>query len=662
MNKTAFKLLGILLCLTQNFIAQELDQTLKEIDKMKNDTNKVLFVNDAIWKFKYENPQKCIAPVEANIQLSKKLQFHNGTANAYKLYGVLMDETGRISESVKAYQDAIIYFKKAKDTIGVAKSEANIGILYRDQRRFPEAIEQFNNCLGVFERADFVMGLYMVRLNLSICEIFSGNSKAAMEHIREAEKQMKRMGVEDPNYYGNLANIYMETKNYSQAEINFKKALELDPKGHGAATWIDNLAMTYSAQKKYDKAIPLFLESIDANPNGQVYSANAMSTHWHLANAYIQNKQPEEAYKTLLTYIKIRDSIFSRNNADMLSELSKKYDTEKKMLQIKSLRTQKKIQAEKIASEKRQKFIFAGGMIVFLVLGIFLYRLVVAKKKANKVISEQKLVVEQQKESLEIKNREILDSITYAKRLQDAILPAKDFWRQQLPDSFILYKPKDIVAGDFYWLEKKTVTTDDQQDELLFFAAADCTGHGVPGAMVSVICCTALNRAVLEFHLTDPGNILDTTRKLVVETFRRSTENVKDGMDISLGCINLRTRQLFWAGANNPLWIIPGDSEEIIEWKPDKEPIGAHSIETPFTTHEMVLPPESKLYLFTDGYADQFGGESGKKFKYKQFKESILAIHSQSMLAQQEHLDYLFENWKGNLEQIDDVCVIGIRL
>lgn len=660
-NHTVLRNLFCTFLLLSNLtFSQNIDSTFQTISGMKKDTNRVNFVNEIIWNVKYQNPQRCIPVMETNVQLAKSLKFNKGIANGLKLLGILMDETGQISRAISCYQQAVTYYKKERDTIGMARVNANIGILYRDQRRFTEAIDQFNRCFPIFKRANFLMGMYQVKLNLSICYLLSGDSEKAMWAIQEAEKYMRQMNLEEPNYYGNLANIYMHNKQFAQAEKYFKKAISMSPDGHGVETWIDNLAMTLVDQHKFQEAIPLFNQSIATSKN--IYNANTMATHWHLANAYIATQRYEAATKTLKQYIAIRDSVFSKDNAALLSDLSKKYDTEKKLLQIKSLQAQKKIQNEKIASEKRQKIVYAGGMIAFLFLGIFLYRLVQQKKKANAIILEQKQVVEQQKESLEVKNQEILDSITYAKRLQNAILPAKEYWRKELPESFILYKPKDIVAGDFYWLEKREVPINGNLEELIFFAAADCTGHGVPGAMVSVICCNALNRAVLEFQLIEPGEILDTTRQLVVDTFKRSTENVKDGMDISLGCFHVKSRKLTWAGANNPLWLILGNSHEITEWKPDKEPIGTYSKETPFNTHEIILPESSKIYLFTDGFADQFGGENGKKFKYKQFKESILAICNQSMQAQQEHLDVLFEHWKGNLEQVDDVCVIGIKL
>jgi serine phosphatase RsbU (regulator of sigma subunit) len=268
----------------------------------------------------------------------------------------------------------------------------------------------------------------------------------------------------------------------------------------------------------------------------------------------------------------------------------------------------------------------------------------------------QKMILDQKK-LVQEKQKEIIDSITYARRIQEAILPPQSYWLKNLPHSFVLYKPKDIVAGDFYWIER--IITQQGKD-LVFFAAADCTGHGVPGAMVSVVCNNALNRSLLEFKLTDTGKILDKTRELVIATFGKSDNEVKDGMDISLCRLDLVTSELQWSGANNPLWYVRNG--ELIEIKPDKQPIGNYDLQTPFTSHVLQLQKGDTLYIFTDGYADQFGGIKGKKFKYKQLEEKLLAIHGLEMPEQKKILEKTFEDWKHQLEQIDDVCVMGVKI
>ena len=273
-------------------------------------------------------------------------------------------------------------------------------------------------------------------------------------------------------------------------------------------------------------------------------------------------------------------------------------------------------------------------------------------------IEKSKTIVEMQNHELEEKNHEIIQSITYAKRLQEAILPQNAFIDKHLSDYFILYLPKDIVAGDFYWFESYEING----QKLLFYAAADCTGHGVPGAMVSVVCSSALNRALLEFNITDTGQILDKVREIVIETFQKSKEEVKDGMDISLCCLNLEARELFWSGANNPLWVIRNKTVTLEAFKPDKQPIGKSENPTPFCTHHILLEEGDCIYIFTDGYQDQFGGEKGKKFMAAKMKDMFINNYKNSMISQKEIALAAIQNWKGQLEQVDDICIWGVKI
>jgi serine phosphatase RsbU (regulator of sigma subunit) len=303
------------------------------------------------------------------------------------------------------------------------------------------------------------------------------------------------------------------------------------------------------------------------------------------------------------------------------------------------------IEAKERQHEKVLLNSFIGGFAIMLVLALFIFRGYRQKQKAYKIITRQKELVEG-------KNKEILDSITYAKRLQEAILPPIGLIKKALPESFVLYRPKDIVAGDFYWIERS--------GDSLFIAAADCTGHGVPGALVSVICSNALNRTVKEFHIKESGKILDKVTELVLETFEKSESVVQDGMDISLCCINMLTKEVQWSGAYNPLWYI--ENGKMHETPADKQPVGKMENSQPFNTYNIKLQKGDTLYMFTDGYADQFGGPRGKKFKYQQLEELLLANASRPMEEQKTILEGYLDEWKGQLDQVDDILVMGIRI
>jgi serine phosphatase RsbU (regulator of sigma subunit) len=274
--------------------------------------------------------------------------------------------------------------------------------------------------------------------------------------------------------------------------------------------------------------------------------------------------------------------------------------------------------------------------------------------QATRVIMDQKTEVENQKALVEEQNREILDSIEYAKRIQAAILPPPAEVKEMLKDSFVVYMPKDIVAGDFYWM--------DSLGEEIYFAACDCTGHGVPGAMVSVVCNYVLNASINEFSIRDPGAIFDKARELLIANFAKSDEDVKDGMDASLCALNISERKLKWCGANNPIWIYRSDEKVMEEIKPDKQPIGKGYEMKPFTTHQLDLKAGDVIYIFTDGYADQFGGEKNKKLTRSRFRDLLLRIAELPMVVQREKLISFHHEYRGKQEQVDDICVIGVRV
>lgn len=261
-----------------------------------------------------------------------------------------------------------------------------------------------------------------------------------------------------------------------------------------------------------------------------------------------------------------------------------------------------------------------------------------------------RVTITTQKNEIEDKNKDITDSITYARNLQEALLPSLEEVRKEFPKSEIFYQPKAIVAGDFYWMEK--------WNNKVFIAAADCTGHGVPGAMVSVVCSGALTRSVREFHLTDTGKILDHTRNLVLETFAKSGNAINDGMDISLLSVDRETGKVSWSGANNSLWIVCDEQLQVI--RADKQPVGKNDAHQPFTTHSVQIPEGAAVYLITDGFADQFGGPQGKKFKYKQLEAFFLANHRLQLHQRMAKLKEVFAAWKGTLEQVEDVCISAI--
>jgi serine phosphatase RsbU (regulator of sigma subunit) len=339
-------------------------------------------------------------------------------------------------------------------------------------------------------------------------------------------------------------------------------------------------------------------------------------------------------------------------------------------------------------------FVIAFLGLIALVVRLSIRRVKLQNIRLEKIVEErteevvaqkaeaekQRDFAEEQKHLVEEKNAEITDSINYAKRLQTAILtPIKNI-QETFSKSFILYLPKDIVAGDFYWTN---LAKQNNRNSRSLIAAADCTGHGVPGAMVSVVCSNALDRSVKEFGLIEPGKILDKVTDLVIETFEQSEDEVKDGMDIAICSYETIGDyiEVQYAGANNPLWVVRTKNEMnvngvnavpilanadntffLFEVAATRQPVGKYAERKPFKNNVIQLEDGDTLYTFTDGYADQFGGAKGKKFMASNFKKLLIAIQQETMENQMIAIKKAFDEWKGGEEQIDDVCVIGIRL
>jgi serine phosphatase RsbU (regulator of sigma subunit) len=301
--------------------------------------------------------------------------------------------------------------------------------------------------------------------------------------------------------------------------------------------------------------------------------------------------------------------------------------------------------AEASLYRERMTRIFLFCILTLLVLiALFIANRLRHTRRQKQAIEDQKLIVEQ-------KNEEILDSINYAKRLQEAILPQLPNIKNHLPLD-ILYLPKDIIGGDFYFFENYSGK--------IFIGICDCTGHGIPGAIMSVVCHHALEKSIREFNLTDPALILKRARQIIIESLNAAEQNIRDGMDCSLLVIDSNTRQAAWAGAYNPLWIL--QDKKFVEIKADKQSVSYYEHLKDFHTHQLALETGNLIYLFTDGYADQFGGANAKKYKYKTLKEFLISISDHSPSEQVRLLKENFYAWKGTLDQVDDVAIAVIRI
>lgn len=598
---------------------------------------------------------KAIEYYKKSLKLREKINFKKGIADCYNNIGSIYTEQGEYAKSISCYLRSLKIKEQIGDSLGVATSYNNIGLVHMYQKEYKQAFSCFKKSLEFSVKMGNKKLEASVLVNMGVSFEESGEYQKAIQYytkslqIREEIEDIHGIAVS----LNNLGNIYYDQKRLDKAEENYFKSLEIhqamDDK-KGMANTLINIGNVYLGKGLKDKALKCYLDSYKiAHEIGVLVELRDATQA--LTNLYKYLGDYARGLKMYEEYIQVRDSILSEENQKEVMRQQFKYDYEMqaaadsvKRLEEKKVREALIVkQKAELKIQRNQQYMLFGGLTIVAVFALFIFN-------RFKVTQNQKKIIEEQKFLVEVKNQEITDSINYARRIQHAILPPLKTIHEWLPDSFVFYKPKDIVAGDFYWMERK--------EDTLYIAACDCTGHGVPGAMVSVVCNNGLNASVREHGMRDTGAILDKTRDLVIEEFEKSEEEVKDGMDISL--LALKPGKAQWSGANNPLWLLRDGA--FIELKADKQPIGKYTNNQPFTTHELEIKNGDVLYLFTDGLQDQFGGEKGKKFKASKLKELLLSIQHLSMEKQQEYIERVFEQWMGSLEQNDDMCLIGIRI
>ena len=557
--------------------------------------------------------------------------------------------SGNYETAAELYYEALTKWKETNDLIRIAIGYGDLAVINYYLGHFKEAADYWQKSVDIYTVKNDKTKLAGDLGNLGLVQLELGDIFKAEQNLKKSLQICIEM-----NSYNLIANAYNNLSKLESQKNNLRAAIEFNKKSieyYQKTGDTEHLINSYSNCAELNRRLNNHTDALNnINKAFELESQRNNKTNlnnllFNRAAIYADIKKHKEAYEDILQHIQIKDSLVNSENQLAVSELEKKYELSEKENENKLLNERIKV---KDAESDRQKLAISLIGIVLLFVGGAAFVLIRQNREKNRIntqLAEKNQIIEEQ-------HKDIKDSIQYAKRIQDAILPPLTHIQKFLPESFIYYKPKDIVAGDFYWMEHK--------DNFTFIAAADCTGHGVPGAMVSVVCSNALNRAVLEFNLTEPGKILDKTRDLVLETFAKSDADVKDGMDISLCAIDHKTKSASWAGANNPLWYTNG--KNIIEITADKQPIGKSDHPKPYSTHSIPVSKGDSIFLFTDGYADQFGGPKGKKFKYKQFQELLLAQNNTSPDAQMQAIHDTFIQWKGAHEQIDDVCVIGFRI
>lgn len=590
----------------------------------------------------------------------KKLKHHRGTGETTSGLGKVAYKKGEVSAALTYFSEALTIFENINYENGLPGLYINIAILYDEQNNFKQALEYYNKALNMAIKIEDDASVAAAYTNIGGIYGVMGEFKKAIDAIEKSIEIKKKLGNKKglAVAYNNLGATYYEMKDLNKAYTCFQQAYDLyiDMNDEiGIFPSCNNVGSVLLETNRVKEALPFFEKGYEIAIKINSVSKQMVSLeNLTLAHKALGNYQKALDYSIQCSSLK--DTLYNKEQAEITTELQTKFASEKKQQENEILNLQLK-------SESFTKSIFIVVAILLLVLVFFIFRGLRIKNKANialeeknKIIHEQTITLTHQKHIVEEQHKDIKDSIRYAERIQQAILPPEKVWFSILPDSFVFYKPKDILSGDFYWIEQK--------GDLIFVAAADCTGHGVPGALISIVNYNLLNKAVLEKDLNDPAEILNYVNKQLIialhQTYQESS--VKDGMDIALCVINKKSRELKFAGANNPAYVL--HENQIIQLNPDKFPVGAFIEDqiNEFKTIDFQLHIQDSVYLFSDGIADQFGGPKGKKFKYTQFKSLLLSHQESTMANQKSVLDQTLTTWKGDLEQVDDILVIGFKI
>ena len=566
----------------------------------------------------------------------------------YNEIGIIYDYKGEYSNSLDNYYKAQKCFIQINDQSSLAYVYSNIGLIYYASGEYPLSLKYQTKSLKIRIKINDIGGKSACYNNMAIVYMSQNYYSKAIEFYSKSlvidEKRNDERGIADS--YNNIGVCYMDLKQYDKAISYFEKSILISKK-HSMSSNIQNatsnLGTVYRKKKQFDLAKKYLNESLSLSlKSGDI--KNSAYCYQILTQIASEEKDYKNAYLYSEKYYSIEKKRIGEINIRQITALEVKHKYEK----------EKEIEQEKLARSKAESKMNATLLISACIVLLFVLFMSFFLYRKWKQAQEQKQEIDLKNNLLNEQNLEIYQSISYAQRIQDALLPSFEKINSIFQKNRLLYLPKDIISGDFYWtFETKTHK---------YIAVADCTGHGVPGAMMNMICHNALNRSILEFQCTMPGEILTKTRDIIVAELSRKDENVNDGMDISLIAIDSTTQQLFWSGAHNDLWILRKESKSIETINALNQPIGKHIGYSNFETHEFFVETGDRIVLLTDGFGDQFGGPKNKKFKDSNLKKLLLENQSKSLIENCEILEKTFFDWKRDETQIDDVCILLIEI
>ena len=615
---------------------------------------------------------KALEYYNEGLKIRKEVGDKHGIAESLNNIAIVFEKHGDIPHALEYHHEALKIQEEINDKQGFSLSLNNIAHIYEDQGDIPKAMEYYQKSLKIGEELNNSEGIATELSNIGLLYYKESQrnviSKSyaidtlfnkSMEYFERSLKLFTELNdsVAIATLLQNIGNIYKEKNDHSRAMEYFSRSLELRKEIHnkrGIANSLYYIGGVYLDGNDYAKALKyeqsaLLLEKELGYPRDISEIASVLSEIYQAQNKW------HDAFKMKELYFLMKDSINNETTRKASLKNQFQYEYEKKEALLKA--EQEKERAVAAEKSRKQKIIIwssVGGLLLVVVFAGFIFRSLRITRKQKLVIEIKNRETEFQNKIIEEKNKDITDSINYAKRIQQAKLPKKEEIFASLPHSFVLFKPKDIVSGDFYYFSKN--------NKSLFIAAADCTGHGVPGAFMSLIGSEKLDDAV--FLSSDTSEILRQLNHGIKSSLHQSEsdESTRDGMDIALCSLDTVNHSIKFAGANRPLWIIRNGQTTIEEISGTKKAIGGLTEDNQhFETHEVKLLQGDTFYIFSDGYADTFNGQDGKKLTTKKFKQILLGVQNKPMQEQEKYLDTFIENWKAGTEQVNNILIIGVR-
>jgi len=583
-------------------------------------------------------------------KIREEIHDASGATSCYLKVGGIYQHSGNYEKSLQYYFRSLRIAESVKDKNRICENYICIGIVSFEQNKPKQTIEYMNKALEAGGKEISKINLCYIYNNLAI-GYSKFDKKKGLEYQIKALNTEKEIGdkIGMAMSYGNIGAIYQEQKKIDAAIDSYLKAIALSEGTNdlsGLCYFYNGAGSAYQGKKNYATAYSYFQKALNTSKTLD-FKINIRDTYFNLSGLSEEQKNFKEALEYHRLYAATNDSILNEESLKQSNELNVRYETEKKEKEILLLTKDQELTDKTIKEQRLVRIGLISGLGLLFALSFLLYNRYRLKQKANSILEKQKAEIHQ-------KNILITDSIDYAKTIQEAILPDQEKLSDHLSDYFILYKPKAIVSGDFYWVGKKGNET--------ICVVADCTGHGVPGAFMSLLGHNMLENVIQLESSVNPGAILSALNKEITARFSKGQEIAKHGMDIAVISINRDTQQLQYAGARNSIYLVR--QQVLVEIKADKFSTGMilkdHSIPS-YANQVISLEKEDMIYLFSDGYPDQKGGTEKKKFYYSPFKELLTGIQRLSLLEQQQRLDQVIMNWMGPGEQIDDILVMGIR-